>query len=90
MADEKETKVEDPEEKLVEAEILRHTSIGGRLLIAGTRHMLPLWRAKKMREAGTARPVPKVVQAVPKPTPKPAVFDGEESDGDSDEGESEE
>jgi hypothetical protein len=81
VADEKDTKVENPEDKLVEAQILKNTSIAGQLLLVGTRHMIPLWRAKKMREAGTARPVPKVVKAVPAvPPPKPAVFDGEDDE----------
>lgn len=76
----------DPEERMVEAEILKHTSIAGRLLIAGTRHMIPLWRAKKMREAGTARPVPKAVPSHPAPPkPRPPAFEGEETNGEEEE-----
>lgn len=77
---------EDPEERLVEAEITKHTSVAGRLLIAGTRHMLPLWRAKKMREHGTARPVPKAVPSHPAPPkPRPPAFEGEETNGEEEE-----
>lgn len=71
----------DPNERLVEVEIVRHTSVAGRLLIAGTRHMLPLWRALKMREHGTGKPVPKAVASHPAPPPAPpAKFDGEDDE----------
>lgn len=79
LHDSKQEPTDNPEDRLVEAEILKHTSIAGHLLQAGTRHMLPLWRAKKMREAGSARPVPKVVAShEPPPPAEPPKFDGEE------------
>lgn len=76
----------DPEDRLVEAEVLKHTSVQGHLMIAGTKHMLPLWRAKKMREAGTVRPVQKAVPSHPlPPPPPPPKFDGEEDEPENEE-----
>jgi hypothetical protein len=73
-------------EKIVQAHVLRNTSVQGRLLIAGTTVPLPLSHAKAMREAGTVRPVPKVTESHPKPPPEPKV---EAFDGESDEDKSE-
>ncbi len=71
-------------ERMVEAEILKWTSVAGMFLHPGTRHSLPISLAKGLRDQGLARPVPKVVESHPAPPPPPpATFDGEgDSDGD--------
>jgi hypothetical protein len=94
------TKKTKPEEKIVQAYVVKHTSVAGRLLIAGTTVPLPLSQAKRMREGGTVRPVTAAVESHPKPPPpKPVEFDGEDEEDiependeedDEDEGEVEE
>lgn len=86
MADEKKEK----EERLVEAEVLKHTSRQGQLMIAQTRHWLPLSVAKAMQKGGLVRPVPKAVPSHPvAPPPPPPTFadESDETEEDSDEGE---
>lgn len=81
---------EKSQERVVEAEIIKNTSVAGMLLHRGSRHMLPFTLAKALRNQGLARPIPKVIPSHPvAPPPPPPVFEGESGEDEEEEVDSE-
>lgn len=66
------------QERQVEAEVLKNTSVAGMMLHRGSHHMLPFSLAKSLRDQGLVRPVKQAIPSHPVPPPPPEdQFDGE-------------